>query len=101
MIEREKLHHCTLLLLILTILAISVSPVLAADSGNNATAANGDLKDLLPLKGISPSDNQTQSSSEMAPCLMQQLAGSPSSNPNAPHSLDPVNLETGNYVYQH
>jgi YD repeat-containing protein len=98
---RKKLHHYALLLLILAILAISVSPVLAADSGNNVTAAHGDSKDLLPLKGTSPSDDKTLHSPDVTSCSKQHIAGSPSSSPDVPYSIDPVNLATGNYYYGH
>jgi YD repeat-containing protein len=98
---RKKLHPAAMLLLILAILAISVSPVLAADAGNNVTAAHGDSKDLLPLIGTSPSDNSTLHSPEVTPGSTQHIAGSPSSSPEIPYSIDPVNLATGNYYYGH
>jgi RHS repeat-associated protein len=58
MTER-KLHQLISMLIIFALLAMNVSPVLAADSGNSETNATCESKDLTGLTDNSLPDNQT------------------------------------------
>jgi YD repeat-containing protein len=82
-------------------LVVTISPVLAADSGKSSVNANYDSRHLVTGKGNSPPDNETPISPKVMPYSTPDIAGSPYSSPHVPHSIDPVNLVTGNYYCEH